>query len=62
METEDLRARGEVVPRGEVAAVLRGEVVDHHGGLGCQASRTRGVDREVRETRICKRWRRGGWR
>lgn len=56
---EDLRARGEVVPSDEVVAVPRGEVVDHRGGLGRQASRTREVDREVRETRGCRRSRKG---
>ena len=52
---EDLRAREEVVadPRGKVAEL---------DGLGDQTSHTREVDREVRETRDCKRWRKGGWR
>ncbi len=55
---EDLRARGEVVPSDEVVAVPRGEVVDHHGPASCN----REVDRDVRETRGCRHWRKGGWR
>ena len=53
---------GEAVPSDEGVAVPRGEVLDHHGRLGGQASRIREVDREIRETRSCRRWRMGGWR
>ena len=58
---EDLRARarGEEVPSDEVAAVPRGEVMDHRGALG-QARRIREADHEVHGTRSCRRWRRGG--
>ena len=59
---EGLRARWEAVPSDEAVAVLRGEMVNRHVDLVSQTRRTREVDHEIRETRDCRRWRRGGCR
>ena len=52
---EDLHARWEGV------VVRRDEVVDHPGDPRDLASRTPEVDRAVRETQGCRRWRMDDW-